>query len=368
MSNQYQGATEEQFTLKDVIIGLLAAKDAVLKSWKHVVSITLLGLIIGWGLDIYLKKPPSYVAEVVFNLGTAGSSSGLPAGLGNFFGMGGSADANIFTGENFFIWVKSSPVLERALMKTVQVNGKDVLMANFYIDSSNIKNDRWEKATHWHDFKFKTNHVDSMTIDERRVLNDVIEDISDATQIDELGRKSSFMTLTVTTINENLSTIWANTLLETVDEFYAEIQTTKTRKTLSLLEKRADSLGRKLAGSETTLARATDQSIYSVEVETPARLSKLTRDNEFIQRLYLEALAGAEQTRVSLVREAPLFTIVEPIKRPLDLTYDPGKRKQIGALLGLLFALIYVYFKSAYEEAVREKKKRTEPKFVELEQ
>src|SRR5690606_40066006 len=64
--------------------------------------------------------------------------------------------------------------------------------------------------------------------------NDVIEDISDATQIDELGRKSSFMTLTVTTINENLSTIWANTLLETVDEFYAEIQTTKTRKTLSL--------------------------------------------------------------------------------------------------------------------------------------
>lgn len=368
MSSQYQGTTEEQFTLKDVIIGLLAAKDAIIRNWKYVVGITLLGLVIGWGLDIYLKKPPSYVAEVVFNLGTAGSSGGMPAGLGSFFGMGSTADANIFTGENFFIWVKSSPVLERALMKTVTVDGKEYLMANYYIDSSDIKNDRWEKATHWHDFKFTTNKVDSMNIEERRVLNDVIEDISEATTIEEYGKKSSFMMLTVTTINETLSTTWANTLLETVDEFYAEIQTTKTRKTLSLLERRADSLGRKLSGSETMLARATDQSLYSVEVETPARLSKLNRDNEFIQRLYLEALSGAEQTRVSLVREAPLFTIVEPIKKPLDLTYDPGQRKKIGALLGLLFALVFVYFKSVYEEAVREKKRQAELKLVELNQ
>lgn len=368
MSSQPQGTTEEQFTLKDVIIALLAAKDAILKNWKQVVSITLLGLIIGWGLDIYLKKPPSYIAEVVFNLGTAGTSTGMPAGLGSLFGMGNAADANIFTGENFFIWVKSSPVMERALMKTVEVDGEDILMANFYIDSSEIKTDRWEKATHLHDFKFTTNNVDSLDIEERRVLNEVIEDIAHATTIEELGKKSSFMALSVTTINEKLSTIWANTLLETVDEFYAEIQTTKTRKTLSLLEKRADSLGQKLSGSETRLARATDQSIYSVEVETPARLTKLARDNEFIQRLYLEALAGAEQTRVSLVREAPLFTIVEPIKRPLDLTYDSGQRKQIGALLGLLFALIFVYFKSAYDDAVREKKKKSDLKLVELNQ
>lgn len=164
----------------------------------------------------------------------------------------------------------------------------------------------------------------------------------------------------VTTINENLSSLWANTLLETVDEFYAEIQTTKTRKTLSLLERRADSLGRKLSGSETRLAQVKDQSLFSVEVETPARLTRLSRDTEFIQRLYLEALAGAEQTRVSLVREAPLFTIIEPIKRPLDLTFDPGQRKKIGALLGFLIALIFVYFKSAYDDAVREKKQKKE--------
>lgn len=360
MSNQSQGTTEEQFTLKDVIIGLLAAKDAVLKNWKQVLLITILGLGIGWGLDFYLKKPPSYIADVVFNLGTAGASGGMPAGLGNLFGMGGTADANIFTGENFFIWVKSSPVIERALLKEVSVGNEKMLMANLYIDSSDIKENRWKKATHLHDFRLTHAKPDSFNLEERKALNDLIEDIDEATSIEELGRKSSFMQLKVTTINENLSTLWANTLLETVDEFYSEIQTTKTRKTLSLLERRADSLGRKLSGSETRLAQIKDQSIFSVEIETPARLSRLGRDTEFIQRLYLEALSGAEQTRVSLVREAPLFTIIEPIKRPLDLTFDPGQRKKIGALLGLLIALIYVYFKSAYDDAVREKKQKKE--------
>lgn len=360
MSSQPQGASEEQFTLKDVIVALLAAKDAVLKSWKQVLFITLLGLGIGWGLDIYLKKPPSYIAEVVFNLGTAGTSGGLPSGLGNLFGMGGAADANIFTGENFFFWVKSSPVLERALLREVSVNGNPMLLANLYIDSSDIKENRWEKASYLHDFQFKSTKVDSFSLDERRVLNELIEDISEATEIEEFDKKSSFMALKVTTINENLSRIWASTLLETVDEFYSEIQTTKTRKTLSLLERRADSLSSILSGSEYRLAQATDQSQFSVDVQAPVRVKKLARDNEFIQRLYLEALAGAEQTRVSLVREAPLFTVIEPIKRPLNLTYDPGQRKKIGALLGLLFALVYVYFKSAYEDAVKEKKLKKE--------
>lgn len=356
MSSQSPRATEEQFTLKDVFVALIGAKDAIVKSWKQVLLITLLGLGIGWGLDIYLKKPPSYVAEVIFNLGTAGGSGGMPAGLGNLFGMGGAADANIFTGENFFIWVKSSPVFKRALLKTVTVNNEEILLGNLYLDSSDIKQNRWKEAKHFHDFRFTHAKADSFNREEQVVLNELIEDVANATTIDELGKKSSFMELSVTTINENLSNLWANTLLETVDEFYAEIQTTKTRKTLNLLERRADSLGRVLSGSERRLAVVTDQSIYSVEVDKTARLSKLARDNEFVQRLYLEALAGAEQTRVSLVREAPLFTIIEPIKTPLDLTFDPGQRKKIGALMGLLIALIFVYFKSAYDDAVKEKK------------
>lgn len=330
----------------------------MLRNWKYVLLFTVLGFGIGWALDFFMKKPPSYEAEVTFNLGSAGSSTGggFPSGLGSLFGMGGGGDANIFTGENFFIWVKSGPVLERALLKEVEINGQKVLMANFYIDSSGIKEDRWEKQTNWHDFQFKSALVDSFSLEERRVMNDLIMDAAEKTIIDEPNRKSSFMRLAVTTINENLSRAWANILLETVDEFYSEIQTTKTRRTLRLLENRVDSLAKILSGSESKLAYATDYSTIAVNPEVGMRVKQLTRNSEFIQQLYLEALGGVEQTRVSLVREAPLFTIIEPIKRPLDLKLDMGQKKKIGLLIGFMISLIFIYLKTSYDAAMAERK------------
>ncbi len=53
---------------------------------------------------------------IVFNMG--GSAPGSDMGnLGALFGMSSATDANIFTGENFFYFVESRPVIERALLK-----------------------------------------------------------------------------------------------------------------------------------------------------------------------------------------------------------------------------------------------------------
>jgi len=357
MSETPNRLPDDQFTLKDVMASVITAKTVLVRNWKIVLLFSALGLGIGWALDYFMKKPPSYQAEVTFNLGSAGASGGgLPSGLGNLFGMGATADANIFTGENFFIWVKSGPVLERALMKEVNTGGRKVMLANFFIDSSGITEKRWEDLPHWQTFRFKRSDPDSFNLEERTILNDVITFASDITTIDEPNRKSSFMRLSVSTINENLSRAWASTLLETVDEFYAEIQTTKTRRTLKLLESRADSLYRILVGSESKLARESEYATIAVGPDVQTRIKQMTRNSEFIQQLYLEARAGVEQTRVSLVREAPLFTIIEPIKNPLDLSFDSGQKKKIGLLIGLMLSLIFIYIRSAYTAALEEKK------------
>jgi hypothetical protein len=96
------------------------------------------GFGIGYAMDTYQNKPPTYEANVVFNLGAAGASSGL-GDMAGLLGLGAQPDANIFTGENFFYFVKSRPVLERNLMKEIEINGKKQILANFYIDSSGIK-------------------------------------------------------------------------------------------------------------------------------------------------------------------------------------------------------------------------------------
>jgi hypothetical protein len=59
-------------------------------------------------------------------------------------------------------------------------------------------------------------------------------------------------------------------------------------------------------------------------------------------------MANADKMRVSLVKEAPLFTMIEDVKVPLDLKSESKKRAKIGALVGLMLALIYVYIKTIY--------------------
>jgi len=348
MSNTTNQAAEEQITPREVILKVVEAKNAIVKSWKAILLFIVLGVGIGYAMDLYLIKPNSYEATIVFNMGggTTGNDMGNLAGL---FGMGGGAtDANIFTGDNFFYFVESRPVLERTLMKTVDVHGKKVILANFVIDSSGIKEEEWEGRTDVQNFHFTQQDPDSLRGQSRMVLNELVLKMKGTTEIGVLERKSSFISLTATIQNETLAALWAKTLLKTVEEVYTEKQTRKSLTTLKLLERRADSLAYILGKSEHRLAKEMDYSTQLIVPEAKISVNKLERNNSFLQQLYYEAVANAEKMRVSLVKEAPLFTLIEDVKVPLDLKSESKKRAKIGALVGLMLALIYVYVKSIY--------------------
>ncbi|MDQ6477306.1 hypothetical protein [Dyadobacter sp. LHD-138] len=347
MSNTTNQAAEEQITPREVILKVIDAKNALVKSWKVIVLFIVLGVGIGYAMDLYLIKPNSYEATIVFNMG--GSAPGSDMGnLAGLFGMSGATDANIFTGENFFYFVKSRPVLERALMKEIDVRGKKILMANFFIDSCGIKEDEWKGRPELHNFKFTERDPDSLKSQSRVVLNELVLKVKGVTEIGTLERKSSFISLTTTIQNESLAALWAKTLLKTVEEVYTEKQTRKSLTTLKLLERRADSLAFILGKSEHRLAKEMDYSTQLIVPEAKISVNKLERNNTFLQQLYYEAIGNAEKMRVSLVREAPLFTLIEDVKIPLDLKSESKKRAKIGALVGLMLALIYVYVKSIY--------------------
>ncbi|WP_254411700.1 hypothetical protein [Dyadobacter diqingensis] len=348
MSNTTNQAAEEQITPREVILKVIEAKNALVKSWKAILLFIVLGVGIGYAMDLYLIKPNSYEATIVFNMGggTSGNDMGNMAAL---FGMGGGAtDANIFTGENFFYFVKSRPVLERALMKEIDVRGKKILMANFFIDSSGIKDEEWEGRPDVQGFHFTEKNPDSLKAQSRVVLNELVLKAKGLTEIGTLERKSSFISLTTTVQNESLAALWAKTLLKTVEEVYTEKQTRKSLTTLKLLERRADSLAFILGKSEHRLAKEMDYSTQLIVPEAKISVNKLERNNTFLQQLYYEAIGNAEKMRVSLVKEAPLFTLIEDVKIPLDLKSESKKRAKIGALVGLMLALIYVYIKSIY--------------------
>lgn len=308
------------------------------------------GFGIGYAMDTYHKKPPTYEATVVFNLGAAGQSSGF-GDVAGLLGLGAQPDANIFTGENFFYFVKSRPVLERNLMKEVEVNGQKQLLANFYIDSSGIKTSDWEDRPDLQKFHFTTNDVKKMDLNSRMILNSIVKRAAEATEIAALDRKSSFTSLSTKMENEHLAGLWVTTLLETVEEMYTENQTQKTRKTLRLLQHRADSLATVLGIAEHKLARQLDYSAQIMMPEAKVSANSMERKSSFLQQLYYEAMANAEKMRISLVKEAPLFTEIEGIKVPLDVIHENKTNSKIGALAGLMIALILTYFRTVFSSS-----------------
>nr|WP_295931059.1 hypothetical protein [uncultured Dyadobacter sp.] len=342
-----QQIPEDELSPKEVVEKILVVKTAIFRNWKMLLLLPVVGFGVGYAMDTYQKKPPTYEANVVFNLGggSQGSGFGDVAGL---LGLGSAPDANIFTGENFFYFIKSRPVLERNLLKEIDIHGKKEIFANFYIDSSGIKTSDWEDRPDLQTFQFKTNDVTKMDLNSRMILNAIVKRTAEATEIASLDRKSSFTSISTKMENERLAGLWVTTLLKTVEEMYTENQTQKTRKTLRLLQHRADSLAAVLGIAEHKLAKQLDYSAQIMMPEAKVSANSMERKSSFLQQLYYEAMANAEKMRVSLVREAPLFTEIEGVKVPLDVKYEDKRNAKIGALVGLMIALIFIYFRTVF--------------------
>ncbi|MCF0043397.1 hypothetical protein [Dyadobacter fanqingshengii] len=342
-----QQVPEDELTPKEVIEKVLVVKTAILRNWKMLVLLPILGFGIGYGLDTFIDKPNMYEAEVVFNLGGGSQSSGF-GDMAGLLGLGNAPDENIFTGENFFYFVKSRPVLERNLMKEVEVNGQKMILANFFIDSSGIKRKEWEEIPENQNFHFANRDIKKLDMKSRRILNELVQKAADATDIASLDRKSSFISLSTSMENGTLAGLWVTKLLETVEEMYTENQTQKSRKTLNLLQHRADSLAAVLGIAEHKLARQLDYSAQILLPEAKVSANSMERKSAFLQTLYYEAMGSAEKMRVTMVREAPLFTEIEGIKVPLDIKAEDKRNAKIGALVGVMLALIFIYFRTVF--------------------
>jgi hypothetical protein len=157
-----QPIPEDELSPKEVVEKVLVVKTALFRNWKMILLLPIVGFGIGYAMDTYLKKPNTYEANVVFNLGGGSQASGL-GDVAGLLGLGNAPDANIFTGENFFYFVKSRPVLERNLMKEVEIHGRKEIFANFYIDSSGIKTSDWEERPSCKSSIFKTMTLKSST-------------------------------------------------------------------------------------------------------------------------------------------------------------------------------------------------------------
>lgn len=341
---------EDEFSQQDVVAIIFIARDGILRNWAIILVTVLIGAGIGYFVDANERSPMLFEANVVFNLGNSVPSSGL-GGIASVLGVEPTSDANIFTGDNFFYFVTSRPVVEKTLLEELEINGRKQILANFYIDSSGIKASEWKEEPKLQRFHFVTTDIQKMELQSRIAMNTIVKRIIKATKIDNVDRKTSFISLSVKMENQRLAAIWVTTLLKTVERMYIENQTRKTRNMLKMQQARADSLRVVLGTSEHRLARQMDLSAQVIMPEEKVVSASMAKKSAFLQQLYNEAMSNAERTRITLLREASLFIEIEGIKTPIDASYEEKKGIRFGALAGLMLAMIFTYFRTIFSFA-----------------
>ena len=355
---------QDQVTLTPKLIfqKLIETKNLIVKNWWIILLVTGIGTGIGYYVDAEKNKRLQYLSKIIFSVSGATTSQDM-GGFGSLLGMSGAqaGDAGLFKGENLFYIIKTRPVLERALLTKVTLsNGKKEMFVNYYLDSTFLRQDEWESfLPEWVKVRITHSKRDSMSKVERQVFDGVMNKIRDReVTIGQPDLKTAFYDFTVSMENEMVSKTFAELLLTTIERVYQETQTRKSREMLGIMQRRVDSLGRVLNRTESSLARTTVINTEAVAPTAKVEEGRLTRSTTFVSSLYLEASRSLENLRMSIVKEAPLFTIIEPPLLPLETKLFTRENTKFGAILGLIVAIIFVLAKQTYSEALRDMKKQ----------
>ncbi|AUD03937.1 hypothetical protein [Spirosoma pollinicola] len=347
----------DQISPKSVVLRIVELKYVFQRNWKLLIIIVALGAAIGFTYDLLHKTRITYTGTIMFNLG-GGSSGGGFGELGQLagaFGLSsGAPDANIFVGDNFLIYAKSRPVIEKTLMQTDTIDGKDTLLVNYYIRHSGIRDKEWEDNDSLRAFYFKRAKVPAeYTKMEQLVMSDIFTRIGTEMAVKQPERKSSFMELSSFMEDEKLAAAFLTTHLKTIEADYQKKQTKKTREMYDLLTSRADSIARKLTGTENSLAKYLDQNQQIIVAQARIQENKLNRNSGFLTTLYYQALQQADNMRLSLIRETPLFTIIKPVYFPLYREVLATAGLQIGVACSLVLAILVIFLKETYRSIMR---------------
>lgn len=349
----------DQLSPKEVMARAKNFQYVVKRNWMLLLGLIIISGLIGYIIDATSKKKTVYAAKIIFNLG-GGGSGGQMADLGalaSAFGLGQAApEANIFTGDNFMIYTRSRPVLEKTLMKTVVIKDTAHLLINYYITHSGIRDKEWEESDELRDFTFKeAKPRDKFNKLEIAALADIHDRLSGELTIKGVERKSSFMALIAEMEDVELAKAFVENHIVTIENDYKEKQTKKTTQMLGVLENRVDSLYRRLSGTEDRLASYMNQNQQVVVAEGQLKESRLNRTSTFLTQQYYAAVTSLDQMRLSLIREQPLFTIIEPVMLPLYATIPSKIAMQAGLAIGLVLGIVIVFIRETMRSMSKSK-------------
>jgi len=331
----------EEYYLKDVFGKIKSFSYVVLKHWL-IVGI-IVALSIGAGLYYYYTQKPKYEAYATFLLeGKSGSALGSFSGLASQFGfdLGGASggNSNLFAGDNILDILKSRIIVEKVLLSKVDSNSNKKL-ADLYIESFS-KGKRDKEIVSYENVRQK----EELSLLQDSVLFLMFKKlITGSISVDRMNKKGTIFSITVTTLNQKLSKLLTERLVDEALNLYVKIKIGNTQANIAKLEQRADSLLHSLNSKTFQTASLNILDVNPAIKTAPVPMELSNRDKNLTATIYVEVVKNLEMSRIVLSQQTPVIQKLDQPSFPLVM-----KKARfiycmlIAAFLGALISLGYV--------------------------
>lgn len=346
-----------EVTLKQVISKLNDNRKYLSGKWKLIFIVGILGAVLG--LVYSFIRKPVYIAITSFVLDDGDKGGGLSqyAGLAALAGINMSnSGGGLFQGENILQLYTSRTMIEKTLLAKKRFENSDDLLINRYITFNDLR-DKWKDKPQLASIDFKGDPTKF-----NRLQDSVITDIYTKINAKNLfvanpDKKSSIIMVEVDAKDELFAKVFAQTLVENVNNFYVQTKTKKAADNLEVLRRQADSVKRilnsSLAGVAASIDAEPNANPYQLSLKVPSQRKQV--DVSANAAIYAEVVKNMEIAKMSLLQSKPLIQIIdEPV---LPLTKDKvGKIKGIvvGGLLASFLIVIWLllvrFFRSALDK------------------
>ncbi|WP_341225622.1 hypothetical protein [uncultured Arcticibacterium sp.] len=362
---ELESNTERQVSTKELMSQFFDFLDLLASKWRIWLAALLIGASLSLTMDFFVEKESLYRSTIIFNLELGGGSGqsqlgGLASTFG-IFNQNTASGGDLFTAQNFPTLLRSRAVMERALMKTVVVNGDSLLMINYIADSSNIKTNEWGGSLFRKPFqaaidhKFEDKDINEFSELENLMVNAIYDKVKETTSVELVETTSSIMVLTAKLTNEMLVKKWVEAVLETTEEFYVEMKTKKTRELLKTQIEQLNKIEADLTRTDSRMARLSFENPNVVDPRGTFNQTQVQRQSSFLSTQYVAQLNTIKGLERVIIEQTPIFTIVEETRLPLEREdAETGLNLKLSSLALLVLTIIVISLADSYKKIMQD--------------
>jgi uncharacterized protein involved in exopolysaccharide biosynthesis len=353
--NNTTASENDEISLKELIQKIQEWIAYLKTQWKLIIGIAALGGIIGFVYASFQK--PSYLATTTFVLEEDKGGGGGALGLASSFGFDlGGGGGGLFTSSNIIELMKSRFVVEKTLLNPVQVAGKEISLADYYIQINELK-EGWAKKSVLANINFPINaDRTKFSLEQDSILNGISSGLIKANLvIAQKDKKVSIISLTVKTESELFSKLFCEQLLKETSDFYIETKSKKSRLNVDILQRQADSIRAELNSAITGVATTSDN-VYNLNPALNVKRTPSIRRQVDVQAntaILTQLVTQLELSKVSLRKETPLVQLIDRPILPLEKE-KVGRLKSLvlGGFLAGFLTVLYLVFGQLYRKMV----------------